>query len=671
MANVHPIRPGAHGAADEVNLELDDTQGEGHAAGGHQPPILVLSRDESLIETVRKAAPRGASVSEAPDLDQIAARLPTLQPGVLVADTASTSDVAAMVAQLTQHFPELVVVVAGKREDSAALMQLTAAGRIFRFLLTPLSHGQTRLALEAAVTHHIDLRAAGQRLEAGNTGGGGGKNYVATYAALTGGLLLVIGGIWFGVSRFTSEPEVPPVALQPSTETSETPSVFERPDPVQAEIALAREAFAQGRYLEPPGESALDLFRSALALDPQNEEARAGIRSVTDKILERAEESLTAERLEEAILSIEIARDIEPDHPRLSFLDTQIARERERLKLSQAQEVGSRVRTLLAQANTRIQQGRLISPSGSSARDALLEARRLDPTDPAVTQGIRQLGEALAGAADQAMSVGDRSEAQTLVNAARQLGFAGAALASVERQIAEANRVASATPAAAPAPRASASGASPRPGSAPALNDTQNLVASIRQRLNEGKLVDPAGDSARDWLRRLEAAAPNAPEFEELSRALTTRLLEAGRMAMTASVFDRSAQLIAAARDVGARFDEASIAQAERELIAARDDYNARNNIVSASSLKRTRTVSPVYPDTARKRGIEGWVELAFTVTPNGTVDDIEVRNASPANVFDDAAVRAVRQWRFEPVVRNGERVSQRAMVRLRFSQSD
>lgn len=196
-------------------------------------------------------------------------------------------------------------------------------------------------------------------------------------------------------------------------------------------------------------------------------------------------------------------------------------------------------------------------------------------------------------------------------------------------------------------------------------------MASIRQRLNEGKLVDPAGDSARDWLRRLEAAAPNAPEFEELSRALTTRLLEAGRMAMTASVFDRSAQLIAAARDVGARFDEASIAQAERELIAARDDYNARNNIVSASSLKRTRTVSPVYPDTARKRGIEGWVELAFTVTPNGTVDDIEVRNASPANVFDDAAVRAVRQWRFEPVVRNGERVSQRAMVRLRFSQSD
>jgi protein TonB len=55
---------------------------------------------------------------------------------------------------------------------------------------------------------------------------------------------------------------------------------------------------------------------------------------------------------------------------------------------------------------------------------------------------------------------------------------------------------------------------------------------------------------------------------------------------------------------------------------------------------------------------------------PNGSVEDVEVRNASPANVFDDAAVRAIRSWRFEPVERNGERVAQRAMVRLRFAQS-
>jgi hypothetical protein len=166
MANASHTRS-AHGTADEVNLEFD-----AHRTGadeGHHPPILVLSRDANLVETVKKAAPRGTSVAPAPDLDHVAGKLSDLKPGVLVVDTASTADVASMVAQLTQHFPELVVVVAGKREDSAALMQLTATGRIFRFLLTPLSHGQTRLALEAAVTQHQDLLAQGQRLSAASS----------------------------------------------------------------------------------------------------------------------------------------------------------------------------------------------------------------------------------------------------------------------------------------------------------------------------------------------------------------------------------------------------------------------------------------------------------------------------------------------------------------------
>src|SRR5690606_34011142 len=135
-----------------------------------------------------------------------------------------------------------------------------------------------------------------------------------------------------------------------------------------------KQAFDQGRYLEPAGESALDLYRSALALDPNSEAAKAGIRSVADKVLERGEAALTEERLEEAIQNIETARDIDASHPRLSFLDTQIARERERIKLSQARDVGNRVKVLVAQASDRMQNGRLLTPAGSSARVSLMEA---------------------------------------------------------------------------------------------------------------------------------------------------------------------------------------------------------------------------------------------------------------------------------------------------------
>ena len=60
MANAQHTRS-AHGTADEVNLEFD-----AHRTGteeGHHPPILVLSRDPNLVETVKKAAPRGTPVA--------------------------------------------------------------------------------------------------------------------------------------------------------------------------------------------------------------------------------------------------------------------------------------------------------------------------------------------------------------------------------------------------------------------------------------------------------------------------------------------------------------------------------------------------------------------------------------------------------------------------------
>jgi TonB family protein len=677
MANAQHGRSSGHGnTQDEVNLEIDDSQALRQLEEGTQPPILVLSRDANLVETVKKAAPRGVSVAFAPDLDHVAEKLSNLKPGVLVADTASTADVASMVAQLTQHFPELVVVVAGKREDSSALMQLTAAGRIFRFLLTPLSHGQTRLALEAAVKQHLDLSAAGQRLSTGSASGeGGSKNYVMTYGALAAGLLVVIGGIWFGVSRFTGEPEAPPVVNVPVAPGAQPGGVPERPDPVKAELALAKDAFDQNKFIEPQGESALDLYRSALALDPSSQGAKDGIRSVVDKILERAEAALLAERLEEAIRTIETARDIDSTHPRLAFLDTQVARERERLKLSQAQDVGNRVRSLVNSANDRMANGRLLTPTNGSAKDALLEARRLDPTDPNVLATIREFSAQLTEEARKSLAGGNIEAATAYVQGARQMGSAGSTLAAVERSLAEATRTAgpgagpntaTGTPAQSAGARRPATNAPAQAGAGPNIDA---MVADVRTRLTEGKLIDPPGDSAKDLLANLRTAAPNRPEVDELSRTLSTRLLDSGKQAMNAKAFDRSSQLIAAAKDVGQRFNGPAISQAEADLIAARDQNSQLTNVVSAASLKRVRMVSPAYPDAARKRGVEGWVELAFTVQTNGTVDQVEVRNASPADVFDDAAIRAVRQWRFEPVEKNGERIEQRAMVRLKFSQ--
>ena len=67
--------------------------------------------------------------------------------------------------------------------------------------------------------------------------------------------------------------------------------------------------------------------------------------------------------------------------------------------------------------------------------------------------------------------------------------------------------------------------------------------------------------------------------------------------------------------------------------------------------------VNPEYPPSAITRNIEGWVQLRFTVTVIGTVRDAVVVRSEPGTTFDDAALRAIARWRYNPRVENGEAV--------------
>jgi TonB family protein len=629
----------------EVNIEIEETQ-KNKQGVYTQAPVLVLSRTPSLVEVIKRAAPTGSRVIAAPDLDKVADQLPTLLPGVLVIDAGCVADISGTVTQLTQHFPELVVVVTGKSEDSAALMRLTAAGQIYRFLLSPLSHGQTKLSLEAAMTQHLELGAAANRRHvADGNDSEKRKNYTVTYLGLGLGLVVLIGGIWWSISKMAGDDSKPAIA-------NSAPQIAggSSQNPVSKELALADAAFAAGKYLEPPGESALDLYRSALNIDPNNAQAKAGVQQVANKILERAEAALTSEKLEEAVTALEQARDIEPNNSRLQFLDNQISRERERLKLTQVQEVSKKVRGLLAEATQAIEEGRLLTPNGNSARDAVLEARRTDPTDPSVSQALRTLNSRLVDAAKQAADQGQADQAQTYLTAARQLGFAGSELSAIERSLAEARN--------ASAKRAS----------------VEAMVSSFKKRIAEGQLIVPAGDSARDLLANIRNADPARADLEELSKLLSTRLIEAARQAGSAKQFDQAQQLIAAAKQVAPKNSEAAVTQVERELSQLqKPNENAEaasdtaNVLLPPIPLKRTKIVTPSFPADAKKKGLSGWVEVSFLVASNGSVQEAKVTKADPQGVFEQAALDAVQQWRFEPPLRDGKPATQRTNIRLRF----
>ncbi len=64
--------------------------------------------------------------------------------------------------------------------------------------------------------------------------------------------------------------------------------------------------------------------------------------------------------------------------------------------------------------------------------------------------------------------------------------------------------------------------------------------------------------------------------------------------------------------------------------------------------------VDPDYPPRAKQRGIEGYVDLEFTISAVGTVQGAQVIGSEPAYIFDRAALRAVRKWKYNPKIENG-----------------
>lgn len=80
-----------------------------------------------------------------------------------------------------------------------------------------------------------------------------------------------------------------------------------------------------------------------------------------------------------------------------------------------------------------------------------------------------------------------------------------------------------------------------------------------------------------------------------------------------------------------------------------------------AANLQPVKRVEPQYPPEAARAGTTGFVEVEFEVDPAGKVAKVSVVNAKPSRTFEQAAVRAVKQWQFAPGGGKGK-------VRLNFA---
>ena len=75
----------------------------------------------------------------------------------------------------------------------------------------------------------------------------------------------------------------------------------------------------------------------------------------------------------------------------------------------------------------------------------------------------------------------------------------------------------------------------------------------------------------------------------------------------------------------------------------------------------------PVYPLAAARARQEGWVEVEFTVTPDGSVQNAHVTASQPTRILDHEAIAAVQRAKFQPKIENGQAVASTLRRRIEF----
>ncbi|WP_274604526.1 energy transducer TonB [Pseudomonas typographi] len=86
----------------------------------------------------------------------------------------------------------------------------------------------------------------------------------------------------------------------------------------------------------------------------------------------------------------------------------------------------------------------------------------------------------------------------------------------------------------------------------------------------------------------------------------------------------------------------------------------------STNAVALQQTV-PAYPRMARQAKIEGFVTLDLVIRPDGSVASATVVEGKPPRLFDEAAINAVKNWKFQPRMVGGVAQEQRARQTVRF----
>lgn len=660
-------------------LETPGPQPVDEVAG---PAVTVLTTDPQLRDAIC-AAVQGVHpvfvASEEEEARQLAA---AGRCAVLITDRALTQpELARITKPLRAHEPALVTIAVGSRADDNTLIGLLSTGAADRFMLKPVMPALAKLAIRSAAREHQSLKsksagAAGSRADTAVRSSVGvvARSGDEAVAALDPAITAQVGPASVPELHDALPDQMQPVAtsaerwrvvatpapvgpqaavvrLAPVARTSK--KSLQRPpwpavaaallavaalvwwimsqrmpdiDPRQViatNLANAQQALDAGRYLDPPERSALHYFSTVLALDPANAPARQGVERIARHFIERFKAELVEGRLAEAVVSLERVRRVRSDHPQLASLETQLQQELQRRLAARAQD--SAAAAELAQIQSRNEAARL------EAAKKVRAAQQAE-IDNAAQEGLRTR---VLADARQAVEHGQLDFARRLIDEAQTLGVPGAEIDSLNQAFNVAQQV-------------------------QAKNELLQLVLL---RTEQDQLLEPASDSAGYYLQRLVQTDRQYPGLAQGVNVLGARLVKNAGAAVSAGDFDLATRLLAEAREIG--FTGIGIDTVEGAL------RTARLAATPAAEPQLVRLVKPEYPNDALMRGIEGWVDVSLLVTSSGNVSDVRVEDSSRRQLFERAALAAVRQWKYEARALDDPNLNKRLRARVQFRLKD
>jgi protein TonB len=283
---------------------------------------------------------------------------------------------------------------------------------------------------------------------------------------------------------------------------------------------------------------------------------------------------------------------------------------------------------LLARAAAALAANKLTEPPGDNALELYSGLQARNPADADARAGLTEVHERLLARAENALLEERLDEAAAAIETARNSGVESGRVAFLSARLAK----------------------------------SREQIKAVQEKVQQRARArtEPKAEEIPVTLLPTLAAQPEADEHSlEPPR-------DADADADSPAQLQKNAELLKSA--IG--FSSAEVSSAQHDLDADLAKQNFMTNLVPAGQLTLLKTVQPAYPIKAQNKKMEGWVDLEFTVSETGKVQDVTVRATSVPGVFEDAAVKAVNQWRYRPNLRDAKPVPVRTQIRLRFTLS-